>query len=84
MRLALLASCSLDPGEQKVNEGPEWPDCGLAREERGESLSQRKPWKKGVVVITAAQPLPEDLRSTGEGRGCGFVRVCECIFLGSL
>lgn len=75
MRLALLVSCSLDPGEQKVNKGPEWPDCALAREERGESLSQRNRWKKGVVVITAAQPLPEDLRSMGEGRGCGFVRV---------
>lgn len=83
MRLALLASCSLDPGEQKVNKGPEWLDCGLAREERGKSLSQRNLWKKGVVVITAAQPLPEDLRRWGKGEVVASC-VCERIFPGSL
>ena len=35
MRLALLASCSPEPGEQKVNRGPEWPG------------GERGLWKKG-------------------------------------
>lgn len=69
----LSPACSPDPGHQ----GPEWPECGLAGEERD-------PWKKGVVVITAPQPLPADLSSMGEEGGCGFACACACPFLESL
>lgn len=48
----------------------------MAGEERGvKAFSQKEPWKKGVAVITAPQPLPEDLRSMGEER----LWLCECV-----
>lgn len=77
--LALLALCSWAPGEQKVNRGPEWPDCGLVGEERGECLGQRNLWKRERRNRGhhCSPNLAEDLKNLEEGK---TVAVCVCVF----